>query len=314
MGRWLAAYAAAGEACRLAIEMSQTNLLAFDLHFLARVEAGLGLVDACRANALEALRLAAGFGSESIETYVHAVLGQLELSLGQVDESIQHLERAAELARRHGLGEPSVVQWAPDLVEAYVRSGQTERATRTLASFQLQANDTGRRGALAAAARCRGLLDEDDYEGAFAAAMAWHNETDTPFERARTELALGERRRRARRRAEARQPLRSALATFERLGAAVWVNRARQELRAAGAEPPAVRSSPSALLTAQELQIALHVSEGRTNQEVGAALFLSPKTVEHHLGRTYRKLKVRSRTELARVLGQDRQEPPRDRQ
>ena len=104
----------------------------------------------------------------------------------------------------------------------------------------------------------------------------------TPFERGRTELAYGERLRRANRRRDARSHLRSALETFDELGAAPWQERARAELRATGERVP--RREPSAMekLTPQELQIALRVAEGKTNPEIAGAIFLSPKTVEFH--------------------------------
>jgi len=117
-----------------------------------------------------------------------------------------------------------------------------------------------------------------------------------PFEIARTELCLGERLRRSRRRKEARTVLRSAIERFERLGAAPWAERANTELRASGetVRPGGVVATNE--LTPQELQVALAVAKGATNREAGAALFLSPKTVEAHLGRIYRKLDIRSRT------------------
>jgi DNA-binding CsgD family transcriptional regulator len=149
------------------------------------------------------------------------------------------------------------------------------------------------------------LAGEDEFESAFAEALELHGTTPTPFERARTELCLGERLRRARRRVDARGHLRSALETFESLGAVPWMDRARAELHATGEtvrrrEGPALRE-----LTPQELQVALLVGKGATNREAGAALFLSPKTVEAHLGRIYRKLGVRSRTELAALVASD---------
>src|SRR5207244_12016592 len=129
-------------------------------------------------------------------------------------------------------------------------------------------------------------------EPEFARAIELHRQTPTPFERARTELCLGERLRRARRRAEARLPLRSALEAFDRLGAAPWAERARAELAASG--ETARRRDPCAAqqLTPQELQVALIVARGATNKEAGAALFLSTKTIETHLGRVCRKLTV----------------------
>jgi DNA-binding NarL/FixJ family response regulator len=121
-----------------------------------------------------------------------------------------------------------------------------------------------------------------------------------PFERGRTEFCYGERLRRARRREKARPQLRSALETFEGLGAEPWAKRARNELRATG-EAASSRDRPKPEeLTLQELQVALRVAEGATNRETAAALFLSPKTIEAHLSRIYSKLSIRSRTELAR--------------
>ena len=108
------------------------------------------------------------------------------------------------------------------------------------------------------------------------------------------------RRRRSRRRADARAALHEALAYFERSGAEPWAGQARAELRATGAMPPRDNAGSLRSLTPQELQVALIVAQGSTNREAAAALFLSPKTVEFHLGNTYRKLGVRSRAELVR--------------
>src|SRR5262249_61809243 len=130
----------------------------------------------------------------------------------------------------------------------------------------------GRSWALAAAARCRGLLAaEEDFEREFQRGLELHRRTPTPFERARTELCYGERLRRARRRADARAPLREAVQTFERLGAAPWKERARPELAASGGS--ATRRDPFAAerLTPQELQIALAVAREATHREAARA-------------------------------------------
>ena len=152
--------------------------------------------------------------------------------------------------------------------------------------------------------RIRGLMAPDDeVDEHFARALEFHGKTRQPFETARTQLLHGERLRRAKRRADARTPLGHALAVFERLGAEPWAERARAELRATGgptgSAAPAIATDE---LTAQELQIALQVAQGRTNREVAAALFLSAKTIEYHLGSIYRKLGIRRRGELAGVL------------
>ena len=122
------------------------------------------------------------------------------------------------------------------------------------------------------------------------------------MERARCHLAYGERLRRGGQRVAARVQLRSALEVFDRIGAAGFAERARQELRATGETLRTRTDDEPERLTAQELQIALLVARGATNREAAASLFLSPKTVEKHLSNAYRKLGVRSRSELARRL------------
>jgi DNA-binding CsgD family transcriptional regulator len=302
-GNWVTAYANATEAVRIAAETHQTTTLAFSLASLARIEGAQGREDESRAHAAQALTLASPRVGAVIGLSA-AALGLLELGLARPDEAIGHLERLAREVAEHGLKEPGVVQWAPDLIEAYVRVGATAEAASALADFERLASSTERTWALAAAARCRGVLaSEEDFEAEFERAFELHELTPTPFERARTELCRGERLRRARRRAEAREPLRRALETFERLGAVPWSERARSELSATG--ETVKRRDPYATdeLTPQELQVALIVGRGATNKEAGAALFLSPKTIETHLGHIYRKLNVRSRTELAHRLG-----------
>jgi DNA-binding CsgD family transcriptional regulator len=205
-----------------------------------------------------------------------------------------------------GLGEPTVIQWAPDLIEAYVRAGRREEASAMLSSFEREAESSGSVWATATVLRCRGLLAPDDaFEHEFASAIVLHDRLPSPFEKSRTELCLGERLRRARRRSEARLHLRSALQRFERLGAEPWAERARAELRASGETLRGREGGGANELTPQELQVAMLVAEGATNREAGAALFLSPKTIEAHLGRIYRKLDVRSRTELAARLARE---------
>src|SRR6185436_877664 len=132
------------------------------------------------------------------------------------------------------------------------------------------------------------------------------------FERARTLLCLGERLRRARQRADAREPLKEALETFERLGARGWAERTRTELRATGQASARRAETAAEQLTPHELQIALLVAQGMTNREAAAALFLSPKTIEYHLGQIYRKLDVRGRAQLARFMAMEPNRPEGD--
>jgi DNA-binding NarL/FixJ family response regulator len=141
---------------------------------------------------------------------------------------------------------------------------------------------------------------DDDFEPAFARALALDDQRPMPFERARTLLAYGRRLHRARRRAEARDRLRAALDGFERLGADAWAGQAQAELSAAGARRR--REPDGSALTAQERRVAAAVQRGGSNRAIAAELFLSPKTVEFHLRQIYRKLGVHSRTQLVAVL------------
>ena len=134
----------------------------------------------------------------------------------------------------------------------------------------------------------------------FKEALRLHGESARPFDRARTELAFGEFLRRDGRRKEARLHLRAALDTFERLGAAAWAERARDELRASGETARERDPSTADQLTPQERQIMRFVAEGSTNKQVAAQLFLSPRTVDYHLRNVFLKLGISSRAELIR--------------
>jgi DNA-binding CsgD family transcriptional regulator len=251
-----------------------------------------------------ASELARALDIGSIRTLAGTTRGLLELGTGTPREAIAVLRDTARFSLAHGLCEPGVSMWAGDLAEAYARADVPDEAQESLAILEKHATANRRSAALAVVARLQGILAAPDvYADRFDEALEWHHRMPLPFEVARTHLCFGERLRRERQRIAARRELRTALDTFERLGAEPWAQRARVELRAAG-EAAAADRPETADLTPQELQVALLVSGGATNREAAAALFLSPKTVEVHLTHVYRKLGVRSRTELARVLGQ----------
>jgi DNA-binding CsgD family transcriptional regulator len=302
-GRWDEATAEATEAARLARETGQRTALSFDLACLARVSAARGDEEVCRSNISAALSLADRYSIASVKVYTASVLGLLELGLGRLDQAITHLEFAADLLAPMGLGEPATVQWAPDYIEACIRAGHRAQATKALEAFQQQAEATGRTWALATTARCQGLLAHpSDAESAFAQAYRWHAYCSMPFELARTQLCHGQQLRRAKHRAAARERLRAALSTFEQLGARPWADQARIELQATG-ETARRRTRPATSgLTPQEFQVARLVAEGRSNRDIAAALFLSPKTIEFHLGSIHRKLNTSSRPQLVHLL------------
>jgi len=227
-------------------------------------------------------------------------LALLEFGHGRLDEAIARYEQVRRLTADWGVRHP----WfspLPDLIEAYARAGDLERARALLPEFQAQLPGEDNPFEAGRAQRLRGILTEGDFDAHFLRGITLHQQCHTPFEQARTHLCYGERLRRARRRRDARAQLRAAIEIFDRLDVAPWAERARAELRAAGESV----TDPGPLhqrLTPQEMQIALLVSEGRTNAEVGRAVFLSTRTVEFHLSRAYRKLGVATRTELTRQL------------
>jgi DNA-binding CsgD family transcriptional regulator len=300
-GHWYSALQACSEALTLFEETQQPSEAAAAAALLARMHAARGSAEECRTLAQQALASDVEFGLRSSAAYALAALGLLALGARRPQEAIAPLETAERIVASGSVGEPWLLLSTPDLIEALAHAGHTARALHALRGFETRIEGRARVSASAAAARCAGILAEDGWEDAFARALALHDAVPTPFERARTELCYGERLRRARRRADARDRLRSAAETFDELGAVPWAERARAELRASG-ERARSRSTPVDSLTQQELAVARLVVAGATNREAAATLFVSPKTIEFHLANAYRKLDVRSRTELVRTF------------
>jgi DNA-binding CsgD family transcriptional regulator len=155
------------------------------------------------------------------------------------------------------------------------------------------------------ASRCRALLSAaaGDSDAAYASldrALELHEQLQEPFERGRTLLVRGTLQRRNRKKRPARESLSQALAVFDELGARLWSERARAELRRIGGRAP---TTPG-VLTPTEERVAALVAAGRTYREVADALFISPKTVQWNLSKIYRKLGIRSGGELAARLAQ----------
>jgi len=310
-GRWAPALADAGEALRLARETAQPPQVAIALTLLASLEAARGQDAEARAHAEEALGIVAEMGvGGPLPIYAEVALGFTSIAAERLEEAIEHLVRADTLRRELNGGEPAFLQYYPDLIEAELRSGRRDEALRYIEQCEREAEATGRTWAHAVAARGRGLMAGDDSCAEhFERAIEWHGRSEQPFPLARTRLAYGERLRRAGERTAAREQLSQAAEAFARVGADPWVERANGELRASGQTLRARSMPDSDALTPSELQVALRVAEGLTNREVAAAIFLSPKTVEHHLSSIYRKLGIRSRTELARRMASEPADP-----
>jgi ATP/maltotriose-dependent transcriptional regulator MalT len=192
----------------------------------------------------------------------------LDLSAGRPDATVARLVALSSAAP--GIGHPYfVLMSAPDLVEACVRAERDQMAGDAATLFESFARPGAPKWTLALAARCRAMLSGGETaEREFAEALRLHVESDRPFDRARTELLYGEFLRRERRRTDAREQLRAALDGFERLGAKLWADRARTELRATGETARKREPSTIDILTPQELQIARLVGEGQSNKGV----------------------------------------------
>jgi DNA-binding CsgD family transcriptional regulator len=299
---WDRAHALYGEAIALAREIGQHPELAIALAGLSWLEAREGREAECRAHAAEAMALTTAHGITFFTAWAVAALADLALTLGAVDEAVERLLVLERHLAAAGVRDADV-DARPTLVEAYVRAGRLEEAQSTCKAFAPVADARGQPWARARLARCRGLLAPDDgFDEPFVEALALQEQTPDAFEQARTALAYGERLRRARRRTEARMQLRTAFAAFDRLGAAPWAERAREELAATGEQARRREASTRDLLTPRELSVALALAEGRTTREAAATLYLSPKTVEYHLRHVYQKLGVASREELAAAM------------
>jgi DNA-binding NarL/FixJ family response regulator len=268
------------------------------LTILASIEAAQGRGDDCLRHAREAGKLAGELGLRNQQLLARRHLGLLDLGEGRLEEAIARYEDLRRLAAEWGILHPyySPIQ---DLIEAYARAGALERARALLPEFIAQVPGEANPVPAARAERCKGIVAADDFDAHFRHALEL-NAQGIAFEQARTYLCYGERLRRSRRRRDARHQLRAAAEIFDRLDARPWAERARAELQATGEKVASGGSDER--LTPQELQIALLVSQGKTNAEVGRAVFLSTRTVEFHLSRAYRKLGVTSRTELTRRM------------
>jgi DNA-binding CsgD family transcriptional regulator len=303
-GRWKRAAWATQEGLELALQTGERHNQAFALAVRALVRGSRGDEKGCRADAAEAMSIA---GERAIAVArIHALwaLGVLELSLGRAEETALLLGPHRERLIGAGVGEPGSIRFVPDEIEALIALGRTDEAETLVAWLDERGSALDRASALAAAARCRGLLalarrDSTDALACFEQALNQHARIRLPFDRARTLLAQGIALRQARRRQDARAALDEARRTFASLGAALWEEQAVAELGRIGG-----RRAAGDELTPAERRVAALVAEGRTNKEVAAALFLAERTVEFHLTHVYRKLGVRSRAELARrVLG-----------
>ncbi len=284
------------------------------------------------AAAAEALALTAGMGAAGMTTLPTAQLALVAVLRGE-DDADRRLSEAAGLRDEHPVGVTDgqvvdLIRWARglqasgqpmtalhhlqqmqlplmrrmaalDAFDVAVRAGRLDVLDAWVEEVSGFAEGTGTPSAFAVVEHGRALLAEESAAHAhFEAALAAHAKSPRMPDRARTKLAYGEHLRRARRRVDAREHLRSALAVFEDLGASPLAERAAQELRASGETARRRDVSTATDLTAQERQVAGLVRQGLSNRDVAAQLFVSPRTVDFHLRNVFSKLGVTSRGEL----------------
>jgi DNA-binding CsgD family transcriptional regulator len=302
-GRWELAEEYAREVLEMTLGTDLWNAEAAAHWACALVEAHLGRVESARAHAEAGRSHAERLGDLVYATRCSHVLGFVALSLGDADTAVRHLAPLRATEQRLGNREPAMFCIRPDLAEALVLAGDLEAAREVQVDLEARGRALGRPWAVATGLRCRALIAavegrSGDALADLREALEAHERLPQPFDRARTLLVLGATQRRAKQRAEARGSLEAALAVFEELGAVLWAEKARAEIARLGGR----RASHSDELTETERRIAELAGDGRSNREIAAELFVSERTVEANLTRAYRKLGVRSRTELARRL------------
>jgi DNA-binding CsgD family transcriptional regulator len=300
-GNWQRAHQHAVAAAEVGGDTENPHTLGWQGRVKALIEADLGLVEEARSTAGEALAWSEAGSREFFKSTILAVLGHLELALGNVEAAGGYLRTLPAKLLAGGVNDPTLPVWA-DSIEALIALGDLERARSYLDSYELHAQQLRSPFAVAGAARCRGLLAavEGDLAASFDAferALAELDGLPYPFERGRTLLCLGVVRRQGQQRRAAREALEQALAVFEELGARLWAEKARAELKRVSGRRP-----PSEELTETERRVAELAAQGRSNKEIASELFMGVSTVEAHLSRVYRKLGIRSRAGLAGSL------------
>ncbi|MFJ4622389.1 AAA family ATPase [Streptomyces sp. NPDC088812] len=300
LGRWADAGRCAEEGHLLCQQYEYHFYVWYFDYVQAIVAAARGEVENAVAIAEKIVRWSAPRGAHGARKFAHHALALAALADGDHESAYRHgcaLSPPGTLAPYV----PHAMWGAMDLVEAALRTGHEEEAAAHAAAMR-ESGMPRLSPRLRMLTRASQALTTPGEEGLplFEAALA-DGSARWPFETARVRLARGERLRRLRAAAEARDELTRALEVFQRLGAAPWAARAAAELRATGRTVPGV-AGKHAVLTAQERQIALLAASGLTNKQIAERLFLSHRTIGTHLYQVYPKLGISSRAALRDAL------------
>jgi len=232
-------------------------------------------------------------------TFVQWATALFYNGLGRYEDALAAAQQAAEDSHEQRFRNWGLVE----LIEAATRSGKAERAADTLERLSETTRADGSDWALGIEARSRALLsDREAAENFYREAIDRLGRTRLRVDLARARLLYGEWLRRERRRLDAREQLRRAHELFTKFGMEAFAERARVELEATGERARKRTVETRDDLTPQEAQISRLAAEGATNREIAAQLFISASTVDYHLRKAFRKLGVKSRTQLARRL------------
>ncbi|MEY9211315.1 AAA family ATPase [Thermobifida halotolerans] len=288
---------------RLSVETGQRNCAAHHLAALAMVAALRGDAEDCAVRAAAVTEHTDNRPLGLPRALTEWALAFLDLTRGRMREAATRLEELAHSEPCQGHRTIRLLS-VPHYVEAAAHLGETERAAVALAGYERWANATEGPNELALAARCRALLsDGEAAREHFEEALRLHRRGGGGgIEEARTRMAYGTLLRRSRLPSAARPHLRAAVEAFTRLEAPLLLRQAKEQLRATGEALDAAAPAPTEGLTPQQEQIARLVAEGATNREIAQRLYISPRTVEHHLRNIFRQLQIRSRVELARLV------------
>ncbi len=294
-GDWAQAQTLAHDAAEL---LGDINPTAFPR---ALVAAGMGRAEEATTIAKGALAWATANEERVAPPRFHWLLGLLHLSHGDYDHAYVALAEAQTLLEAAGIRQPGYLPVLPDLADSLVALDRLEEAERAVARLEVLATARNGRWAQPAAQRSRAalLLARRDTETAAALAASAADGFATigaPLDRGRALLVSGNAYRRLGERRRAAGPLTEAIEIFARLGAPFWLEQAEHDRRRASPRPRRETSG----LTPAEARVAALVAAGRKNKEVAAELYTTVATVEAHLTRIYRKLALRSRSELVR--------------